>query len=416
MVRRIPIRRDSERGSITVMAAVFVIALCGLTFAVLTDVAASKKVFERGEAGMRALEAAETGLARSEVEISSKQDPDKDGLGTLTGTFAGATYQVTATQDPVLTQQWTISSRGSQGMSVRTLEARIIRTPKGTWNYAMYGGNSITLGGGSNSDAYDSRKGTYLSQVTGADKFGSYAQETGSIASNGNITVQSSDVRGDSNAGPGYSTTITGTGQVTGSTADLPKALSAPDTPLLDFVKAATVNDNGNWSSNGGLNYNPVTKVLQVSGGHTLTLNKSTYFFSQIILSGNSTLKITGGPVKVYVTDVINFSGGVIVNQTDKPSNLQFLQEPYPLPVGYVPTVNSATFTGGSQSDFTFYGPSTPVTLTGKGTVFGAVAGKSITVLGGTPFHYDMALVDEMDVGNAAITRIYWRDTAPPQR
>ena len=416
MVRRIKLRRDSERGSITVMAAVFVIALCGLTFAVLTDVAASKRVFERGEAGMRALEAAETGLARSEVEISSKQDPDKDGLGTLTGTYAGATYQVTAVQDPVLTQQWTISARGTQGSSVRALETRVIRTPRGTWGYAMFGGGGITMAGGASTDSYDSRKGTYLSQAVNSDKFGTYATAAAGIASNGNILIQSSEVRGNSNSGPGYTTTLQGTGAVTGSKAPLPKVLSAPDTSLVDFIKAATVNDNGNWSSNGGLNYNPITKALTVSGGHTLTLNKSTYFFSKIILQGNSTLKISNGPVKIYVTDQIDFSGGTVVNQTAKASEMQFYQEPYPLPVGYVPTVNTAILSGGNESAFTFYGPSTPVTLTGKGTLYGGVAGKSINITGGTPFHYDAALVDEMDFGNAAITRIYWRDTAPPQR
>lgn len=418
MARRIKIRRHSERGSITLMAAVFVIALFGLTFAVLTDVTASKRLFERGEAGMRALEAAETGLARSEVEISSKSDPDKDGLGTLQGTFAGAAYNVVAVQDPVLTDQWTVTSRGTQGTSTRVLETRIRRTPKGTWKFGMYGGNSILIGGGSNTDSFDSRKGSYASQLTGADKFGNYAAQTGAVASNGNITVQSSEVRGDSSAGPGFNTTITGTGNVTGSTADLPKAMNAPDTSLQDFVKAATVNDNGNWMSTGGLTYNPITKVLTVSGGKMLTLTKNTYFFSKIILSGNSTLKINGGggPVKIYVTDQIDFSGGVVVNQTDKASNLQFYQEPYPLPVGYVPTINTANLSGGSDTYCTYYGPSTPLTLSGKGTIYGGVAAKSVTVMGGTPFHYDAALLDEMDIGNAAIDRIYWRDTAPPTR
>jgi hypothetical protein len=278
----------------------------------------------------------------------------------------------------------------------------------------LFGGGSITVSGGSNTDAYDSRKGSYLSQAVNSDSFGTYAVQSGAIASNGNILLQSSEIRGDSKAGPGYNTTLQGTAQVTGSKAPLPKVMPAPDTPLAEFVQAATVNDNGQWNSNGGLTYNPITKSLAVAGGHTLTLTKSTYFFSSLVLSGNAQLKIVGGPVKIYITDKIDVTGGMVVNQTEKPSNLQFYQEPYPLPVGYVPTSNTANLSGGSQSAFTFYGPSTPVTIAGKGTLFGAVCGKSVTVSGGTPFHYDMALVDEMDKGNASIERIYWRDIALP--
>jgi hypothetical protein len=306
-------------------------------------------------------------------------------------------------------------AQGLVGTGGRQLEVRIRRVPLGAWNYGMFGGKSISIAGGSTTDAYDSRKGSYLSQVKNSDKFGNYALASGGIGSNGTISLSSSEIRGDSNAGPGYSTNLIGIAKVTGSVAPLKKAVSLPDTPLATFVSAATTNDNGSWKATGGLNYDPVTKILTLAGGNTLTLTKSTYFFSKIILSGNSTLKVTG-PVKIYVTDQIDFSGGVVVNTTEKPSSLQFYQEPYPLPVGYLPTINAATLSGGSLSDLTFYGPKTPVTMTGKGTICGAVIGKSISESGGTPFHYDMALLDEMDLGNASIERIYWRDAAPPMR
>ena len=415
MTPRISSRRHSERGTIAATTSVFVVVLCGLAFAVLTEVTAAKKVIEHGEADMRALEAAETGIALAEVEISSKQDPDKDGLGTLTSTYAGSRFAVVATQDLVLADQWTMHAQGFVSTGGRQVDVRIRRVPVGAWNYGMFAGSSITIANGSTTDAYDSRKGNYLSQVKNSDKFGNYAQASGGIGSNGSIILQSSEIRGDSSAGPGFKTSLFGTAGVTGSTAPLKKAVAIPDTPLATFVAAATFNDNGSWKSTGGVTYDPVKKILMVAGGNTLTLTKSTYFFSKIILSGNSTLMVTG-PVQLYVTDQIDFSGGVVVNTIEKPSSMQIYQEPYPLPVGYILTINTATLSGGSLSAFAYYAPRTPVTLSGKGTICGAVIGKSISESGGTPFHYDLALLDEMDHGNASIERIYWRDAAPPMR
>jgi hypothetical protein len=84
--------------------------------------------------------------------------------------------------------------------------------------------------------------------------------------------------------------------------------------------------------------YNPILKTLAVSGGGTITLTGKTYFFSKITLSGNSTLKVSAGPVKIYVSDQADMAGGTIANMTGIPSNLQFYQYPYALPVGYTPT------------------------------------------------------------------------------
>src|SRR5689334_11996787 len=127
MTPRHPSRRHSERGTIAVTTAVFVIALCGLAFAVLTEITAAKKVIEHGEADMRALEAAETGIALAEVEISSKQDPGGDGLGTLTGSYAGSRFAVVATQDPALTDQWTMHAQGLARSGGRQVDVRIRR-------------------------------------------------------------------------------------------------------------------------------------------------------------------------------------------------------------------------------------------------------------------------------------------------
>lgn len=408
-------RSSGERGAIAITATFFALALCGVALALLSEVDASKRMFDRGEAGVRALEAAETGVVRAEEEISSLKDTGADGIGNLTGNYGGASFSVTATQDPVVTSEWILQARGRRDRSTRNIEVRVRRVPTSAWSFALFSATSISIGAGAVTDSYDSRDGSYASQATNSDSFGTFAGNAASIGADGAIAISNGRVRGDSSAGPGYATTLSGSGSVTGSSAPLKKVIAVPDTPLTTFVSAASVNDNGSWSTTGGTVYNAVTKSLTVNGGNTLTLTKSTYFFSKIVLNGGSTLKITAGPVKIYVTDKIDFGGGTVQNTTERADNLRIYQQSYALPVGYVPTFNTATLSGGAKAAFTYYGPKTPVTIAGSGDLFGSIVGKSIVPTGASKIHYDVALQEEMG-GVASIRRVYWRDLAPPPR
>src|SRR5687768_11225925 len=108
-------RRDGERGVVSLVALFIALALGGLSFGMLTSSIASRKTFDRTQSNLRALEAAETGFARAEQEISSLVDAHGDGVGNLTGTYAGGTFQVTATQDPDLPDRWNLVSKGTSG-------------------------------------------------------------------------------------------------------------------------------------------------------------------------------------------------------------------------------------------------------------------------------------------------------------
>jgi hypothetical protein len=104
------------------------------------------------------------------------------------------------------------------------------------------------------------------------------------------------------------------------------------------------------------------------------------------------------------------------VNATNEPANLQMFQEAYELPAGYKPSKKTATLSGGSSSAFTYYGPSTPITISGQGDICGAIVGKSITSSGGSKLHFDLSLLDSGGGGVAHVRRIYWRDLALPLR
>jgi len=413
-----PNRTDSQRGSAAVCALLFATMLGGLAFALVQTGFASGRWHDRADDSLQALEAAETGLARAEQEVSSDTDPDGDGVGTLSGTYAGSRFTVTATDDPLDPERVKLLAWGQHGMSRRQVEVCVRLKPSAGWGYGAFGRSSTKIGGsGTVTDSYDSRLGTYASQAVNKDAGGAYARSNGGIGSNGTIQLQGL-VHGNANAGPGLTPNLTGGGVVTGNITPLSAPMDLPATPYAEFAAANLINQNGTWTATGSAIYNPLTKNLAVSGGGTLTLSGGTYFFSSLSLSGGSILKVTG-PVKIYITQVGSLGGGGIVNVTGLPANLQIFQHPYALPVGVPPAKkfnNTLSVSGGSGSALTVYAPFTDVAVTGSGAVYGAIIADNLQAQGGAQFHYDEALGGLGGSGPPKLARVYWRDLAQPKR
>src|SRR5947209_4581604 len=113
------------------MALLIATAVSGLSFALLAEALASKKMHDRSASNLRALEAAETGICRAEEEIWSSKDTGSDGVGNLSGAYDGATFKVTATQDPVTATRWVMRATGTHGFGVRRIEVGVNRLPSG---------------------------------------------------------------------------------------------------------------------------------------------------------------------------------------------------------------------------------------------------------------------------------------------
>ena len=411
--------QSSQRGSAAVCALLFATMLGGLAFALVQTGFASGRWHDRADDSLQALEAAETGIARAEQEISSQTDPDGDGVGSLSGTHAGSSFTVTATVDPLKPDRFRLVAWSQHSMSRRQLEVYVRMKPSSVWQQALFGRTSVSvMGSNAMADSYDSRLGSYASQATNVDWAGNnYAGSSSAYGSNGLVEV-SGIAHGNVNAGPGMTPILAPNTVVTGDQTSLSQPLNLPPTPYSEFASANTLNNNGAWSATGAtVVYNPITKALSVSGGGTLTLTGSTYFFSSITVSGNSTLKVTG-PVKIYITQMGSLSGGVVVNTTGKAENLQFYQYPYALPVG-LPLLkkgqNTMSIAGGADAAYMIYAPYTPVTVSGGASVFGAIIGNTVTSSGGAQFHYDEAL-SEIANGPPKLRRVYWRDVMQPKR
>ncbi|HEX6812596.1 MAG TPA: hypothetical protein VF384_13300 [Planctomycetota bacterium] len=407
-----------QRGSITVIAVFFALVIAGLAVTMIEVGLASRRLQSRGDSNLYALEAAETGTAFAEQEIQSQTDPDGDGIGNVSGTYAGMRFTTTATPDAATPGRYTIDAQGWHGQIGRRIETCSRLVPGTAWDYGLFAKDGLVLGSsGTKTDAYDSRLGPYVTQAVNVDKNGSYALMEGSIGSNGSIDLSSQvHVYGDATPGPGSTVAMSNGATVTGDTTPAAETVDLPPTPLAEFQAAATTNDNGKWLTTGKVNYDPVTKDLIVNKGVTITLTGGTYFFHSITLSGNAILKIVDGPVKIYVTDLASLGGGIIANATNKPHNLQFYQHPYPLPAGASMGNNKGSFSGGAGASFVYYAPETALTLSGNGAVMGSIIGKTIDLKGGGSVHFDIALREQMMGGRVRLQRLFWRDLRPPQR
>jgi hypothetical protein len=415
--RRAP--RAAERGSLLLASLLIAMMLAGLSVGLITEGFAARANVTRSDTSLRALEVAEVGLARAELELASNLDPGGDGIGTLSGTWAGGTYQVTMVAADPMVERFTARAVGVVGNSRREIEVGLRRRSSGAFIEGLFSMNDLVFGGNSVTDAYDTRVGTYASQAVNTDAYGTYADLGGNLGSNtGFITLMGSSVtvRGDAVPGPGRSVYEHGNPVVTGDTAPREAERPVPPIPYSEFSGAAASNNNGSWNVAGKEpTWNATTMSFRGNAGSTITLDAGTYFFSNFSLQGGAILQINGD-VKIYVTGTMDLTGGTLVNMTGRPQSMTVLAHPYALPSGFTPTSTSVKVAGGNQSALIVYGPQAALTLHGGSHIFGAAVARTIDVSGGVDFHYDKALDDLMKVGAARVERIYWREPNPPRR
>jgi hypothetical protein len=151
--------------------------------------------------------------------------------------------------------------------------------------------------------------------------------------------------------------------------------------PTTGFTPTAKV------PSGSGISYNSVTGALAVSSGATLSLTDTSYFFSSIVLTGNSKLSTPGNPhVNVYVRDSLNAAGGTLTNSAGSATGLSFTS------CGTSATPAYWALTGGTQAYYSVYAPNHVVYATGTSDFFGSVVASIYYATGGAKFHYDAAL------------------------
>ena len=242
------------------------------------------------------------------------------------------------------------------------------------FKYAVRAEGILYLTNGGVFDAFDSELGPY-SALT--------ADSIADVWANGDMTVTKTTVRGSATAAG--TITLGQNGVVTGTTA----SAATPLTPM-DIIACPTGGFTPTVEVPGGpgINYSSSTGVVTVSGGATLTLTDTSYFFSSIVLTGNSKLVFPGNPhASVYLRDSLNTAAGTISNASANATSLSFASCGTSATPAYW-----ALSSGGTASYYSVYAPNHVVYETGAGDFYGAVVASIYYSTGGGKFHYDAAL------------------------
>ena len=257
------------------------------------------------------------------------------------------------------------------------------------FKYAVRAEGILYLNNGGVFDAFDSDLGPY-SALT--------ADTIANIWANGDMTVTKTTVKGSATA---VGTVTLGTnGVVTGATASAATALTPMD---IVPCPAGGFTPTGNVPTGPGVSYSSSTGVVTVSGGATLTLTDTSYFFSSIVLTGNSKLVIPGNPhASVYLRDSLNAAAGTISNASANASSLSFASCGTSATPAYW-----ALSSGGTASYYSVYAPNHVVYETGAGDFYGAVVASIYYATGGGKFHYDAALARQSS-NKVAVQRGSW--------
>ena len=245
----------------------------------------------------------------------------------------------------------------------------MVKVGVGALNYAALTVNGITVSGGS---AVDSRN-----PVTDA-----VVANPSSVAVNTpgqTISVSGgSSIAGSAFVGPGASTSlisVTGGSSIAGTLGTLSGAV--PLTPVT-LPSDPSALPSGGATSGATVNYTAgAFGDVVVDGGATLNLAPGSYVFKSLTVSGGGQLAITGG-VQIFIQSGLNVNVGSLLNPTKNPNNMKFL-----IAAGAV-DINS-----GGTSYGVFYAPTSPVSLTGNGTIYGNLIGESLLINSGSHLHYD---------------------------
>lgn len=366
-------QRAHERGVavITALICFFVVMMAGTS--VLSLTLFRESAAKSAKDVNMAMVLAETGVDYALYEIQLAHDHAADGVGNVAGSFGSGTY--TATVSPAFAGPgaYVITSTGI----VHGVRRRIIvDIANEVVSAAFVGRSGVTMSGGL-VDSYDSGLGTYASQVSGG-----FAGSDGRLASNGNIALSGTPtIRGDAVPGPGMA--------VTGDTSLVSGSIAPAATPItLDpFVYAPPIAATGAHSGSGTFGPGAYRFTsFNVPGGQTVTFSGDVDLYVDgtftISGSGQAILQATGKLRIYHGTGNFTLSGGGVINQDQKPSNLRVFSA----------TTGSVTCSGSAALYGAVHAPAASGTISGSAGVYGSFQAQSLTLSGGANVHCDVGL------------------------
>ena len=403
-----------------ILGLIAIVALSGFSAVILSRSVSEVNLARRHAESSQAFWLAEAGLHRGLWELNHG---DGNWTGwtisgsdrTKTGTLASGQYSVTITDAGNATAS--ISASGhipdiSSSRIEREIGVDLSGQTSSPFSYAGFGKTSVTMSGNGETDSYDSSQGAYGAGNKGSNgDIGTNGINSGAISLSGNA-----EINGDANTGPGGTVDLSGNAEVNGTTDDT----CAEDYPSVTVPSSLTsLASSGSYS---------------VGGNNNQTLSSGDYKFTDISISGNADLTLTG-TINIYLTETsgnafqttgngkiivaagaqitiytdgkCNIAGNGVVNNTNLPENFLLYST-------YSGSSDGVKIAGNGDLYAGIYAPDTQVKVTGNGDNFGSIISDELIVTGNGDIHYDEAL---QNVGAGTITSYSietWTDSDSP--
>jgi hypothetical protein len=275
------------------------------------------------------------------------------------------------------------------------------------------------------SDSYDSKD---ASKSTSGKYDAAKRQANGNIATDAtiidSINMAAPTIYGTVSTGPNGTVTM-GNGASVGATFDPSlRAYNVADGISDGWIRndfATDIPDASlpqNFSSAGNLGTLKNTGTLAIQGGDwtidsmdlktgsNIIISNGTirlYITGDVNISGQGSIVVAdGAKLELYAAGNVNIAGQGVINLTGDPANNQFYG---------LPTSTSWSISGNGVWLGTVYAPEADVQLSGGGSsgdMSGAIVANTITLSGGTKFHYDEDLANL--IGFSGYTVASWQE------
>ena len=265
---------------------------------------------------------------------------------------------------------------------------------------ALFGSDSLFLGGTIMIDSYNSDLGTYAqTKKTSGGDIGTNASAYRTV------TLRNTTIYGTLRVGPGGSETSTL--YKTGT----PTYQSFQVAPFAVPMKAKTFPDMGaskgavSLSNKGTATLAPGTYDSWMAKSSTIVLTPGDYVVNGNITLDSGIISVSQGPVNIYVTGNLSFtSGSSFINSTGKTKNLNIYG-------GSLAQTIDLKGLSGTELGFTLNVPFGDLVFGGGNDFYGTFVAKTLTVSGNSNFHFDAATLVQQgpeDVYPVVTSRWSW--------
>jgi hypothetical protein len=273
-------------------------------------------------------------------------------------------------------ERWRIDSIGYWGdfddpLGIARITAVIENSGNALFDRALWGIDSVDLGGTVLIDSYDPDLGPYGGTNVG---------NNGAIGTNGSVTANGTvDIYGDMAYGPSGTYTLGPNSRVYGDIIHLQQPRYFPPIPSFS-VGTTDLNIKKGTTTIGPGAYGDVN----IGAKGTLALQPGVYYFDSLTESSTGTLTVSGDTT-IFVKSSLDLSGQGVINPMGDPTKLTV----------YYAGTSRVDVVGGSSAFLEMYAPNAPMKLVGTSNFFGSFIGKTVTIQGTPDVHFDEGCLDD---------------------